>query len=97
MHVISEKQLKVFWDRHPLAEDPLRSWVKLIELHRFRNFAELRRLFPQADQVGRLTVFNIGGNKFRLVAHMHFNTGKVFVRFIGSHADYDRGDWKIDV
>ena len=50
MHVISEKQLKVFWDRHPIAEDPLRSWVKLIELHRFRNFAELRRLFPQADQ-----------------------------------------------
>ena len=97
MHVISEKQLKVFWDRHPIAEDPLRSWVKLIELHRFRNFAELRRLFPQADQVGRLTVFNIGGNKFRLVAHMHFNTGKVFVRFIGSHADYDRGDWKKDV
>ena len=97
MHVISEKQLKVFWDRHPNAEEPLRSWVKLIELHRFRNFAELRRLFPQADQVGRLTVFNIGGNKFRLVAHMHFNTGKVFVRFIGSHADYDRGDWKKDV
>ena len=97
MHVISEKQLKVFWDRHPNAEEPLRSWVKLIELHRFRNFAELRRLFPQADQVGRLTVFNIGGNKFRLVVHMHFNTGKIFVRFIGSHADYDRGDWKKDV
>ena len=97
MHVISEKQLKVFWDRHPNAEESLRSWVKLIELHRFRNFAELRRLFPQADQVGRLTVFNIGGNKFRLVAHMHFNTGKVFVRFIGSHADYDRGDWKKDI
>ena len=47
MHVISEKQLKVFWDRHPNAEEPLRSWVKLIELHRFHNFAELRRLFPQ--------------------------------------------------
>ena len=94
MHVISEKQLKVFWDRHLNAEEPLRSWVKLIELHRFRNFAELRRLFPQADQVGRLTVFNIGGNKVRLITAIHYNRQKVYVRAVLTHAEYDAGKWK---
>ena len=97
MHVISEKQLKDFWSLQAKAEEPLRSWIKLIESHRFNSFAELRRSFPHADQVGKLTVFNIGGNKFRLVAHIHFNTGKVFVRFVGTHTDYDRGDWKTDI
>ena len=60
----------------------------------FRNFAELRDAFGAVDKVGPLMVFNVGGNKLRLVAAVHFNTGRVFIRHILSHAEYDAGTWK---
>jgi mRNA interferase HigB len=51
-------------------------------------------VFPHADQVGKLTVFNIGGNKYRLIAAILFNRGKVYVRHLLTHAEYDQGKWK---
>ena len=62
----------------------------------WRNFADVRTVFPSADQVGKFTVFDIGGNKFRLIAVIHFNRGKVFVRHVLTHQEYDRGQWKND-
>jgi mRNA interferase HigB len=56
--------------------------------------AEVRRVIPSADRVGRYTVFNIGGNKARLIAAIHYNRGKVYIRHILTHAEYDRGAWK---
>lgn len=61
---------------------------------RFENFAELRATFGSVDKVGPLFVFKLGANKLRLVAAVHFNSGKVFVRHVLSHAEYDRGRWK---
>ena len=61
---------------------------------RFATFAELRMAFGSVDKVGSLFVFNVGGNKLRLIAAVHFNSGKVFVRHVLSHAEYDRGQWK---
>ncbi|MGE4093428.1 MAG: type II toxin-antitoxin system HigB family toxin [Candidatus Binatia bacterium] len=58
------------------------------------NFDELRATFPSADAVGDLIVFNVGGNKYRLIASIHFNRGKVYVRHILTHSAYDRGVWK---
>ena len=52
--------------------------------------------YPHADQVGKFTVFNIGGNKYRLIAVIHYNRGKVFVRHVLTHAEYDEGNWKED-
>lgn len=60
----------------------------------FKNLAELRSAFKSADNVSDLIVFNIGGNKYRLVASIHFNRGKVYVRHILTHEEYDRGRWK---
>lgn len=60
----------------------------------FSSFAELRSIFPAADQVGRLTVFNIGGNKARLIAAIHYNRRKVYIRAIMTHDEYDEGKWK---
>jgi len=51
-------------------------------------------MYPQADQVGRCTVFNIGGNNYRLIAAIHYNTGVVYIRHVLTHAEYDRGAWK---
>jgi mRNA interferase HigB len=94
MHVISRKALHVFWAREPDSEQPLRRWYKLITSRDFATFAELRETFPSADIVDQLTVFNIGGNKYRLIASVHFNRKKVYIRHVLTHAEYDRGDWK---
>ncbi len=60
----------------------------------FGNFNELRAAFPTADKVGDLIAFNISGNKYRLIVSIHFNRGKVYIRNILTHREYDKGDWK---
>jgi mRNA interferase HigB len=94
MHVVSRKALRLFWQRQPDSEHPLRRWHKLMTATDFGNFAELRETFPSADMVDDLTVFNIGGNKYRLIASIHFNRHKVYVRHLLTHAEYDQGNWK---
>ena len=51
-------------------------------------------VFPQADQVGKFTVFNLGGNKVRLIAAIHYNRNKIYIRYVLTHQDYDAGKWK---
>ena len=94
MHVISRKALTQFWERYPDSRNPLSRWFKIVQSSDFASFNELRETFPSADQVGDLTVFNIGGNKYRLIASIHFNRGKVYVWHVMTHAEYDRGAWK---
>ncbi len=94
MHVITRKRLNEFADRYPEAKSALSHWYRLIKQNNFRSFAELRSLFPSADQVGKLTVFNIGGNKVRLIAAIHYNRRKVYVRAILTHNEYEEGKWK---
>lgn len=76
------------------CESPLRVWFRRVRRAQWTTFAELRATFPTADQVGRMIVINICGNRFRLIAAIHFNRGKVYIRHVLTHADYDRGDWK---
>ena len=94
MRVISEKPLRDFWTKHPRAELPLRAWLREAEYSEWARFADMRRKFPHADQVDKFTVFNIGVNKYRLIAVIHFNRGKVYVRHVLTHKEYDRGEWK---
>ena len=94
MHVISKKAMRKFWAVHAAAERPLRRWLRVANRADWETFADVRDTYAQADQVGKLTVFNIGGNKYRLIAAIHFNRGKVFVRNVLTHAEYNKGDWK---
>jgi len=96
MHVISEKKLREFWQQWPEAEKPLRAWYRVAEQTLWKTFADVREVYAHADQVGRCTVFNIGGNKYRLVAVIHFNRGKVFIRHVLTHDLYNKGTWKDD-
>ncbi|MEM8502710.1 MAG: type II toxin-antitoxin system HigB family toxin [Cyanobacteria bacterium P01_D01_bin.1] len=95
MHIISRKALRLFWTEHPDSEKALARWFKIVQGTEFSNFASLRATFPSADQVGDLVVFNIGGNKYRLIASVHFNRGKIFIRHILTHREYDKGKWKL--
>jgi mRNA interferase HigB len=94
MHVISKKMLRRFWAKHPDAERPLRRWFRIVTAAEWTSFADVKRTFGSADQVGKFIVFNVAGNKYRLMAAVHFNRGKLYVRHLLTHAAYDRGDWK---
>ena len=94
MHIISRKTLRQFWQKYPDSKTALIRWFKLINLASFQTFAELRLVFPSADLVGDLIVFNICGNKYRLIASIHFNRQKVYIRYILTHSEYDKDKWK---
>ena len=94
MHIISRKALRLFAQQYPDSKTALDVWFRIIKKNRFTSFNELHTLFARADLVGRLVVFNIGGNKYRLIAAIHFNRQKVYIRHILTHAEYDRGSWK---
>ena len=79
---------------HPESKAPLARWFKIARSTEFESFGGLRNTFPSADMAGDLVVFNIAGNKYRLIASIHFNRGKVYVRRVLTHREYDRGEWK---
>ena len=94
MHVISRKRLNEFAGQHPETGTSLAHWFRLMKRGAFSNFTQLRKTFPSADRVGQLTVFDIGGNKVRLIAAIHYNRQKVYVRSVLTHAEYDEQRWK---
>ncbi|MGC1376373.1 MAG: type II toxin-antitoxin system HigB family toxin [Anaerolineales bacterium] len=79
MHIITRKRLNEFAEKHPETKSSLQHWYKLVKPKDFKSFAELRESFPSADQVGNLTVFNIGGNKACLIAAIHYNRRIIYV------------------
>ena len=79
---------------HPTVRPALAHWYRAMKKNSFGSFVDLRRLFPGADPVGKFTVFNIGGNKARLIAAIHYNRGKVYIRHVLTHKEYDDGKWK---
>lgn len=94
MHVISRKALRQFWEQAPDSETALVRWFRIMQHTEFRSFNELREVFPSADRVDDWVVFNISGNKYRLITSIHFNRGKVYIRHVLTHPEYDKGDWK---
>jgi mRNA interferase HigB len=93
MRVISRRTLKDFWARHADAEQPLKAWFHEARANRWKSFTEIKARYRSADVLpGNRVVFNLKGNTYRLVARLHYNTGIVFIRFIGTHADYDKVD-----
>ena len=90
MRVISNKRLVEFAALHPRAAVPLKQWRRAIEANGFAHFAEIKAMFGSVDRVDELCVFDIGGNKFRLIAAIHFDRSVLYVRHIFTHAEYDR-------
>ncbi len=91
MRIISRKPLREFSERHADAKVPLDAWYLILNGREYRSPHELRRDFPTASFLGaRRTVFNIGGNKYRLVVDMRYDLGRVYVRDVLTHEEYDR-------
>jgi len=96
MHIITRARLSEFWEKHSNAQTSLRLWYKITFLAEWHNLVELRQTFSSADQVGNFTVFNIGGNNYRLITLVDYKFQKVFIRHVLTHAEYDKEDWKND-
>lgn len=78
MHIITKRRLREFWENHPSAKKPLQAWYAHVKQAQWRNLAEVKLIFPTGDQVQRLTVFNIGGNNYRLVVRIEYAQQKVY-------------------
>jgi mRNA interferase HigB len=96
MHVISKRRLREFWEKHRDAQGPLTNWYKTARKARWQKFADVRAPFPSADLVGKCIIFNMGGNKYRLIAIVTRNWRKLLIRFVLTHKEYDKGNWKKD-
>ncbi|HXG66837.1 MAG TPA: type II toxin-antitoxin system HigB family toxin [Blastocatellia bacterium] len=96
MNVISRKTLKAFAVKHPDAEKPLDSWYKVAKKAKWQNLTAARVDYPHADAVGECTVFNIKGNDYRLIVKIKYERQTIYIRFVLTHAEYNKGGWKND-
>jgi mRNA interferase HigB len=94
MRIISRSTLRVFAEKHPETVTALDGWYRVARRAEWANFAETRTTFPSTDKVGDSYAFNVGGNRVRLIAAIHFNTRKTYIRHVLTHQEYDRGHWK---
>ncbi len=94
MHVISRKKLKEAAVRHGELEGPLDAWFRVAKRALWKNLGDVRMTFSSADAVGKWTAFNIKGNRYRLIAEINYTFGRIYIRHVLTHAEYDRGGWK---
>jgi len=93
MRVIARRTLREFWATHADAEQALRAWFSEVNNAIWTSPADIKRRYPAASLVaGGRVVFNIKGNRYRIVAAVRYDIGVVFIRFVGTHAEYDRID-----
>jgi mRNA interferase HigB len=90
MRVISKRALLEFAHREPRARQPLLAWYRIVKGVEWQNPADMKASFRSADfLVGSRAIFDIGGNKYRIVAEINYRRRCVFIRFVGTHAEYD--------
>jgi mRNA interferase HigB len=95
MHVISRKKLKEAVVRHHDLAVPLDAWFRIAKKAEWKNLADVRKTFSSADAVGKWTVFNVKGNRYRLITEINYAFGRIYIRHVLTHAEYDRGVWKL--
>jgi mRNA interferase HigB len=95
LRIISKAAITEFSKTHPDALEPLLHWHCVTRRAAWEHLADVRADFPHADAVDAFTVFNIGGNKYRLIALIKYRWSIVYIRHILTHAQYDRRKWKL--
>lgn len=95
MRIIAKSTLRKFWEKHNDAEIPFKTWYKIAEKEDWKSMQDIKRIFGNASIVGNdRVVFNIKGNGYRLVVYIVFKIKKIFIRFIGTHKQYEKIDVK---
>ncbi len=94
MHIITQKRIWEAKNKYPSCANALDGWYRIMKKSEFTHFSNLKTTFNSVDKVNELYVFNIGGNKLRLIANIHFIAQKVYIRHIITHKEYDKNAWK---
>ena len=94
MRIISKVVIREFSKKHASALEPLMHWYRVTKRARWSNLADVRVDFPHADLVGKYTVFNVAGNKYRLIASIKYRWQVIYLRHILKHAEYEKEKWK---
>src|SRR4051794_20275628 len=96
MQIVARRTLRQFWERHPPAEGPLRAWFAMVSKAHWTGPSDVKRQFGTSVDfmADNRVIFDVGGNKYRLIAHVSYAFGRVLVKFVGTHAEYDRIDPK---
>lgn len=96
MRIISETRLRDFWKQNQDAESAMREWIKIVRQADWSSFLEIRQTFNHADVYKNCVIFDVGGNKFRIIAKIEYQKHIVFIRFVLTHSEYDRKEWQGD-
>ncbi|HME06291.1 MAG TPA: type II toxin-antitoxin system HigB family toxin [Bryobacteraceae bacterium] len=95
MHVVSHKAIRIFCVEHPHARSAMDHWYRVAKQATWSSFLDVRQSFNTADFVAPQVVFDIGGNKYRLVSEINFGRKVLFIRAIMTHEEYEKGTWKL--
>lgn len=93
MRVIAVRTLREFWERHPETEQPLRAWYHEVQKCAWKKPDDILKDFPKARPIkNNRCIFEINHNDYRLIIQTHYNRGIIFIRFVGTHSEYDKVD-----
>ncbi|MBN3907650.1 MAG: type II toxin-antitoxin system HigB family toxin [Nostoc sp. NMS1] len=96
MHVISRKKLRQFCQKHADCCEALDDWYITASKADWGNLLEVQTIYPQAEAVSKFIVFNIKGNKYRLIASINYEKQVIYIKYVLTHAEYDKDSWKND-
>jgi mRNA interferase HigB len=96
MHLMSIRQLRDDATRYPDAQQPIEDWYNIVRRTDWSNLEEVKGTYRDAEAVGNFTVFNIKGNKYRLIVDIDYESGTIYHKYFLTHADYDKDRWKND-
>jgi len=96
MHVISYKTLREYSESHADCTEALSNWYKIASKANWSNLVEVQAVFCKAEAVGNFTIFNIKGNKYRLIASIDYEGQLIYIKYVLTHAEYDEDKWKND-
>jgi len=94
VHIITYKRIREFVANYPDSQSSLESWYQIVRHTNYESWSHLKQHFSSADYVSGFVVFNIRGNKYRMITTIHFNRMKVYVRAILAHSEHDKDQWK---
>ena len=96
MRIISYKTLREASEKHAGLKQPLDDWYKIARASSWQSIVDVRKVFPNADAAGNFTVFNIKGNRFRLIVGINYSRQIIYIKYVLTHAEYDKEAWKND-
>ncbi len=96
MRIISKTRLREFWVKEKQAETSMREWIKLVRQANWRNFSDIRQTFNHVDIYKNCTIFDAGGNKYRIIAKIEYQKHIVFIRYVLTHSKYNTKKWQSD-